>query len=57
MPDGVREKVQQGNVTVSEIDRQRQNRERKLFSVVSRYSSVPDRKKEGKGQGNKNRTN
>lgn len=39
MPDRVREKMEGGNVTVSETDRQKQNRERKLFAVLNRYSS------------------
>lgn len=43
----VKDKVEKGNVTVS--DRQRQNRERKLLAAVNRYFSlfVQDRKKRG----------
>lgn len=33
-PDRVKDKVERGNVTVSETDLQRQNRERKLFAAV-----------------------
>lgn len=47
------EKVKRGNVTVSETDRPRQNKERKLFAVLNRYSSLLSQiegKNEGKGQ-------
>lgn len=40
VPDRVRDKVEQGNVTVLETYGQRQNRERKLLAAVYRYSSL-----------------
>ena len=55
--DRVREKVKRGNVAVSESDRPSQNKERKQFAVLNRYSSLLCQIEEHRVQRSRKRAN